>query len=255
MKSSIMVLVAVLLLGAMFPMITCGEGKIAVAVLKGDGVGPNSSASIKRLLGADPRFTVRDITGAEIGSGGLQGIAVLVLPGGLGHSESELMGPAGRQAVKDFLRNGGGYLGFCAGAYLATQDSPGNLALTAVKVKSPLWRRGEATLNLALTPAGKAILPHSEAENIPIHYENGPVVENAPTAGLPPIEVLAVFKTETAENGTPAGVQIGSPAIWSAKYGNGRVVVSSAHPELTDTLHSWVAPLALLAAGKTEAKP
>jgi glutamine amidotransferase-like uncharacterized protein len=61
---------------------------------------------------------------------------------------------------------------------------------------------------------------------------------------------LAYFRTEVAENDSPKGVQIDSPAIISGEYGKGRVILCSPHPELTPSLNEFVPRLTRFAAGK-----
>jgi len=73
-----------------------------------------------------------------------------------------------------------------------------------------------------------------------VKYANGPVMEPAGSPDLPDFTTLAVFKTETAENGTPAGIQVNSPAILSGTYGEGRVVGISPHPEQSEGLEHIV---------------
>lgn len=63
-------------------------------------------------------------------------------------------------------------------------------------------------------------------------------------AGLPRYTVAAVFRTETAENGSPKGVMINSPAAVFASFGQGRVLTISPHSEDTPGLEH-VVPRAL----------
>lgn len=70
---------------------------------------------------------------------------------------------------------------------------------------------------------------------------------------MPAYEVLAWFRSELAEHGTPAGVMVNSPAIAIARFGNGKVVFCSPHPEQTPGLESFIAGAARWAVGKSAA--
>jgi len=71
---------------------------------------------------------------------------------------------------------------------------------------------------------------------------------------LPKFETLAFFRTELASNGSPVGVMVDSPAIFSGVFEKGRVVCVSPHPEQTKGLEEIV-PQAInwvLTKGRTE---
>jgi glutamine amidotransferase-like uncharacterized protein len=209
---------------------------IRVALYAGDGARP---VPVQKILAADPAFQLTMVNAEDIRRGALDKADVVIFPGGRGLPQSQALGPEGHRALKKFLADGGGYLGLCAGAYLATTDSPGALSLINAKVRSPKWDRGITMLKIELTAAGK-ILYGDAPGLLEIRYENGPVVEPAGIADLPEYEVLAWFRSEIAENGTPPGIQIDSPAILTAPYGKGRVLISSPHPELTPALNDWI---------------
>jgi hypothetical protein len=62
---------------------------------------------------------------------------------------------------------------------------------------------------------------------------------------MPPFRTLAVYATEIAENGSPAGIMKGSPAMAEAPFGKGRVMIFSPHPENTPSMERML-PLALV---------
>ena len=47
---------------------------------------------------------------------------VLIVPGGAGKQKANLLGQKGMEAVRNFVAEGGAYLGFCGGAGLALED-------------------------------------------------------------------------------------------------------------------------------------
>ena len=154
--------------------------------------------------------------------------------------------------MEKFVGRGGGYIGICAGAYLATSGYPWSLHLINAKTLSPKWKRGRAELKMELTPAGGEIF--GGPTNLDVLYHQGPVVGPAGVTNLPPYEPLAYFRTEVASNDTPKGIMINSPAIFAGTFQKGRVLCISPHPEQTAGLEyivpqavNWVAPSAAAA--------
>jgi hypothetical protein len=73
-----------------------------------------------------------------------------------------------------------------------------------------------------------------------VRYHNGPIVQPAGRTDLPPYTTLSQFRTEVAEHGSPAGIQVNSPAQAIGTFGKGRVFVSSPHPEGTPGLENLI---------------
>lgn len=113
-------------------------------------------------------------------------------------------------AVRDFVRMGGRYLGFCLGGYLAGDD-PGYGLLegaTDSYVGTPGCEvTGDESQVIAITWAGQ---PRS------VYFQDGCCFTDGPAT-----EVVARYA-----NGMPAAVV--SP------FGEGRVAVAGPHPEATD---------------------
>jgi len=222
--------------------------KIRVALYKGPGTGGEGPPNLKKYLNSPPETSITEVSPEEIQHGILKYFDVVIFAGGSGSKEAEAIGEIGRSNVIQFVSNGGGYVGICAGAYLATSGYPWSLHLLNVKTVSPKWQRGRSTLKLELTARGREILGRTET-NLNVIYHNGPVVKEAGLDTLPPFEPLAYFRTEVASNNTPVGVMINSPAIIAAPFKKGRVVFVSPHPEQTKDLDGiiphavlWVAP-------------
>lgn len=214
------------------------EEVIDVAIYRGPGVGGSGPDALLKTLSARPaEFTARFVTPEEIRAGVLREFDALIFPGGSGSRQAEGLGGDGREVVREFVRNGGGYLGICAGCYLACENYSWSLKILDAKTKSQKWKRGTKVLELDFTEEAKPLL---DLETAGVKYANGPVMEPAGSPDLPNFTTLAVFKTETAENGTPAGIQVNSPAILSGTYGEGRVVGISPHPEQSEGLEHIV---------------
>jgi hypothetical protein len=141
--------------------------------------------------------------------------------------------------VGEFVRAGGGYIGICAGSYLACKGFSWGLGIINAKTPSPKWQRGRGLVKIELNDQGRAILGDIRGET-DWRYGNGPLLVPAGAADLPPFEVLASFRTEFAEHGSPKGIMINSPAVIRSTFGKGRVLCISPHPEQTEGLETVI---------------
>lgn len=214
-------------------------GKIAIGVYLDKGAGP----SVNDLLRALEKFeqvSVTKLTAEQIRAGGLAGLDILMHPGGSGGGQGRNLDEPGREKIRGFVREGGGYIGICAGAYLATAHYPWSLNILDAKVvDAQHWKRGTGSVDIELTPAGREIL-RAAHPRFPIHYANGPLLAPANSPAIEDYETMASFKTEIADNGAPAGVMTGTTAIARGRFGVGRVICFSPHPEMTAGLESFV---------------
>lgn len=65
------------------------------------------------------------VNSSDIKTGKLGGYGLLIVPGGWASNKLKALGPEGSEAVRDFVRRGGGYLGICGGAGLGTSEGIG----------------------------------------------------------------------------------------------------------------------------------
>ena len=214
------------------------KGTVREAVFKGDGVGRSVAQVIDalELPQSESAISVSRITAEEIQAGELRHIDVLVLPGGSGSKQGKALGEQGRAQVTQFVESGGGYLGICAGSYLATNDYSWSLNLIDAKVVDRKhWARGTGKVTLALSPAATNFF-ELPADSIEIHYGQGPLLSRREwdDPKVPDYQSLAIYESEIATKGAPSGIMAGTSAIVRANYGRGRVFCFSPHPELTD---------------------
>ena len=154
--------------------------------------------------------------------------------GGSGSAEAGGLGEKGREEVREFVRQGGGYVGICAGAYLACSGFEWGLGVLNAKTVSPKWRRGQGEVKIEGLAFGEKMADRG------IRYANGPIIKADVRKDLPEFEVLVSFRTELALNDTPVGVMVNAPAMVRSTYGLGRVFTSSPHPEQTAGLEPIV---------------
>jgi len=213
---------------------------IKVAVFEGDGVGKSCTNLLTILDNSSKiQLEVSRVTTADIVAGKLDEFDVLIHPGGSGSNQGNDLGEDGRQQVRQFVSQGGGFLGVCAGAYLATNDYTWSLNLIDAKVVDRKhWARGTGTVQLELSPSGQDLFKAKSSE-LEIFYGQGPLLARREwdDPKIPDYESLAIYGSEIAKNGAPNGIMKGTSAAVRCDYGKGRVFCFSAHPELTEGLH------------------
>ncbi len=214
-------------------------GALRVAVYDDTGTSSNLPYLLKALA-EHPDLHVDRVDAEAIRAGCLARYDALIQPGGSGSRQGKTLSEDGRAQIRGFVAKGGGYLGICAGAYLATNDYPWSLHILDAKVVDRAhWARGTGLVDIALTTKGRELL----GVDIPrpsILYYQGPLLAPADDPKLPDYEVLARFDGEIANKGVPTGVMKGTTAIAAAPFAAGRVLCISPHPERTDNLHDMV---------------
>lgn len=215
------------------------ESRIRVALFDAEGSFGQGVPRITAQLNARTNVALTLVKPEEIQSGRLTNYDVVIFSGGSGSKQAEAIGEKGRAEVKKFVEQGGGYIGICAGAYLACDGFSWGAKVLNARTVSPKWKRGRGAVKLELTDKGREIFGASGI-NYDIVYANGPILTNASSRVLPVFEPLAYFRGELAENGTPQGVMVNSPAMVAATCGKGRVLCSSPHPEQTAGMEGFV---------------
>ena len=92
---------------------------IRVGLFKDAGAAGKGVPRVTEILGKTDDIKVTHLTGKEIAPGPLTNFDVVMFTGGSGSKQAASLGEKGREEVRRFVRGGGGYIGICAGAYLA----------------------------------------------------------------------------------------------------------------------------------------
>lgn len=213
------------------------KGAIRVALYDDSGSSGRGVPSVSRQLGAVPGVELVKLDGDDIREG-LHGFDAVVFMGGSGGRQADTIGLLGREQIRHFVAQGGGYVGICAGAYLACDGFQWGVKVLDAKTPSSKWMRGRADLQIEATAAGRETFGYPTGQ-FPVRYHNGPLFVPAGNAAIPDYEPLALFRTEIAENDSPPGIMINTPAMVRGQFGKGRVLVSSPHPEQTAGLESF----------------
>jgi glutamine amidotransferase PdxT len=156
----------------------------------------------------------RPLDAEDVRLGDFKGCSLVVMPGGRTAEMLEGLADEGLQNIQNFVQQGAGYVGICAGAYMAAPrvkipGRPPGLGLLEIENRRRAGQ-GERTVNLTS--------PHQPlAEDCPeavrLWWENGPAVGASEN-----VQVVGRYEDGTA-------------AIVCGRYGKGKVVLSGPHPE------------------------
>ncbi|MEW4486920.1 BPL-N domain-containing protein [Thalassoglobus sp. JC818] len=214
------------------------------------GTTTNGLKNVSKAL-SRPEFEVVRFGPKDLSAATLSQFDVLIFPGGSGSRQGRAIGPDGREVIRDYVNQGGGVVGICAGAYLCSAHYDWSLHVINTSVfnktidipgvgKKSMWfRGGPLDVEMELTADGEEVF--SPSGKLTVRYQNGPIVGLGPDAHLPEWTPLAWFRSEVAKYEPQEGTMIDSPAIVVAPFGSGRVVSISPHPEATPGLETIIA--------------
>jgi glutamine amidotransferase-like uncharacterized protein len=224
--------------------------RVRVALFEAGLDDGSATRYLRKLLDAEPTVAWKSVSPADIQAGVLDEFDVTIFPGGNAPKQAEAIGEDGKQAVRRFVRAGGGYVGICGGAFLATVKYDPGMALINAKPLTGLMEipekgavsitaRGAGLVKMELTDSGKRVFGDSSSL-MQIRYTGGPILSPAGMDSLSEYVSLATFRTEVWEYEPQKGTMIDTPAIIAGRFGNGRVIIFSPHPEMTEGLESLV---------------
>jgi len=175
-------------------------------------------------------------TSTRITSTTLTGYDVLAMPGGSGGYYYLNSGSISGSAIKNFVANGGGYLGICAGAYSAAARTDGYY--NGWGIAPHVYAKAVSyigDLPIQITSAGSQVLGTSGTTSI--YHCNGAAMY-----------VSGKAVTFATYSDSKTGYK-GYAAIVGDYYGNGRTVLCGPHPELSSNVPTYVSKLIYWAAG------
>jgi glutamine amidotransferase-like uncharacterized protein len=200
-----------------------------VAIYAGRGVWEDSVVACQEMF-RWMNHTVELVNAEYINEVGLEGFRVLVVPGGDMYAYAEDISSEGKENIRNFVRNGGGYIGICGGAYFAA--------------KRVVWRGSQ----LAMTPLGlfngtatgpiDEIMPYPNYTMCKINIVNHvhPITEPENDS----ITILYYWGPALTSDGETNVTVLGQyekgsqPAIVSLEYSQGRVFLIGTHPEIEE---------------------
>ncbi len=204
-------------------------------------------ASLKNTVSsANTPHTVRATTSQElVGSKWRNSCCLLVMPGGRDLPYCKALNGQGNKEIREFVSEGGSYLGICAGAYYGSakiefaRGDP-NLEVTGLRdlaffpgvtARGPVYpgftyttSGGARAAPLRLTERGKQrISPDKDNTTLFIYYNGGcEFIQDGDVTT--PYDVMATYTQLD-------GVGTSGPAIIGGGVGKGRVILSGLHIE------------------------
>jgi glutamine amidotransferase-like uncharacterized protein len=156
----------------------------------------------------------READEQSIREGRLKDCSLLIIPGGYTARYVDALGQEDFEQIREFVAEGGGYIGICAGAYIAARNvevtsRPPGLGIIGIRNER---RAGRGLRTIIITKPAHPVVRGSERK-VDIWYQNGPMIKTDEG-----VETLAIYEE-------------GAAAIVCANYGQGKVVVFSSHPE------------------------
>ena len=234
---------------------------LRVALYDAGGVGGSGPRNVLEVMKKIPRSLTWRVGPSDIREGALTHFDVVIFPGGSGSKQAAALGVEGRRQVRTFVEQGGGFVGICAGAYLAAANYKWSLKIGDYKTfceardipgagRKSMWYRGpSSTVRMELTSEGRRILG-DRVGAFPVRYHNGPIVSPAGFDEIPDYQVLAWFRSEVVRYEPQTGTMVNTPAIITGSFGQGRVLSISPHPESSRDLRAMVARGIQWACGK-----
>lgn len=221
--------------------------QLKVAIFDGKGASDGGIENTEGRIKSIPQVSITRVKAEVWAKIDLKPFDVVVFSGGSGSAQAEAIGEAGRNNVREYIRGGGGYVGICAGAYLACSTFKWSLGILNATTVSSKWQRGQAFVDFEITEAGRNLLGDVKG-TFKVRYHNGPIIKPAERTDVPAYTAVTLFRSEVAGYGSPAGIMVNSPAQAVGTFGKGRVFVSSPHPENTPGLEHLI-PRGVLWAG------
>jgi len=187
--------------------------------------GYHSNAHVQIALGYVTDIPAKFCTASMIIEGCLSNASLLLMPGGADLYNCEKLNGLGNQIIRDFIDQGGAYLGTCAGAYYGCSSldwgcgeitGSRELVLYNGKATGPIYDWIENRDSIYDGSWVKAVEIKTENGTFLTQYNGGPVFDSKQD-----VEIIARY---TQLNNQP-------PAIISGHFGKGQYILSSPHIE------------------------
>ena len=225
----------VTLLAVVLPAIAFAKPKVALYMDHGcRGVG---AARWAEMLSTSPEMEFAMLNAADVKEGKLSGFDCLVMPGGGGFERYTDWGEEGCAKIREFVRNGGSYIGTCAGESVLLNEEK---RIRMIPFKGDgVWPRGGLSAQLELTPRFEELTGVKAGKRV-VRYHNGPVTLLTEAVPDCKAEVIATFDCDGNPEQDAKSPMRGKPAAIWAEYGKGRMFIFAVHPEAWDQNHDMV---------------
>ncbi len=186
-----------------------------------------------KMLSDSPDVDVTFLDGQDVRDGRLEGLDILVMPGGTGFGQYESMREEGAAKVREYLRAGGRYFGTCAGLAVLMNEEK-RIAILPLKRINGHYMRGGGDLRVKFSE--KWVRELSLTNDVySIQFHHGPVpVPGKPIDGVK-LENVGISMNAVDQYGKMntwrRDSMIGTAAFVHATAGKGEVIACNCHPE------------------------
>jgi len=190
-----------------------------------------STDSVNALFNYFHQENTHCVTGSDLQKNNwIKSTGLLIIPGGRSLPFYKKLGTAGNQNIKKFVEQGGCYLGLCAGAYYACQETifakglplelilPGELNFFKGRAIGPVFADKQFAYHSENGARTVEVICHDQ-QIYSVYFNGGCYFENAEQ--FKNSEILAGYVSNK------------KPAIIACAYGKGRAILSGVHPELS----------------------
>ena len=214
----------------------CADGACApaprarTAVFVGQGPRGRGCVSWLQLVKSSPELELVLVDAEMIRGGALDGVDVLVMPGGASVVEKRDLGPEGAKRIRDFIRGGGGYIGTCAGCCLALEEKGDADRGIGLIPYNRIGSKGGFMMPIAINDKGAAAMGMKPGE-YKVRYHGGPVL--VPSTNTVADADVEVWGTYASDFDCPKSSlkMFGGIALVGGTYGKGRLFAIACHPE------------------------
>ncbi|NLZ94682.1 MAG: biofilm PGA synthesis protein PgaB, partial [Bacteroidales bacterium] len=188
-------------------------GKIKVAVFEGHGGSQTCVWEAVEAIKIDKEMDVSTITTSDIANGALSSFDAIIIPGGGGSRQYLNLGDENHNRIRNFIADGGGAVGICAGAYFFS-NTPGYASIAingAEAIDIEHDNRGHGLAKFTLSGEGKRIFPEIATRDTSfVMYYEGPVLINA--SDTINYTIFATMESDVhEEGGAPASMTNAKP--------------------------------------------
>lgn len=212
----------------------------------GHGVGGTGPQRLRKLFELHSIFCVDFVDLEKDLPAPLDTFQAIVVPGGDPIQQGNTIGAEGLKKIRSFVERGGGYIGFCAGAFLGGTNSKNpdfGLRLLDVSIVSCVRKaatdlRGKVQVKAGDFHDDEAAFPDGSA-TLMVNYRNGPLFPEGNVLKKRGVSIIASVVECSSLPKQFRSKMHRKPCIVEGSFGRGRVVLCGPHPEHTDGLEDF----------------
>ena len=212
--------------------------RLKVALYLDSGSAGNGVFHWIRLIAHSPQLELHGVTGEDVRAGKLEGLDVLVMPGGYSPRQYKSLREEGARKVREFVRSGGAYVGTCAGL-ACVLNNPRRLKLLPF-ARKPKSGGATAIITVDFPEAGAKVLDIPPGR-YKVRYSGGPIPIPGKEIDGGSGEILAVYKNTVSAVNKPEGNFFNDAAVIFGRMGKGKVIATGFHPEYWESTYPIVA--------------